>query len=484
MMLNLPDLSELSNSANLSNFSKLSKLQSLPSLAAQGNSSAVPPHMAQALALVRSGRLQEATALLMGQSQPSEETVSQVPLTQQSPQQSTHQTTQQPAHSSPPTQRSRPVPHAQRFQNPAAWGGAGVEDVLNNLEARTKKVSPASADPTSQQPATATLPTANEPGRFQRMAFKHHGTSHPYHLYTPQTPAPAGGRPLVLMLHGCTQDAANFARGTRMNALAETAGALVLYPTQSPSANPNGCWNWFRPEDQHAGTGEPALLLAMVRHAMAAHVVNPQRVYVAGLSAGGAMAAVLAQQYPQVFAAVGVHSGLAAGAAQTTLGALSAMKSGAKGLKAQGTRGGGRAVPMIVLHGDADTTVHQRNGEQLLHSVAASTSASAGAKANAAATVQTQEQGTSADGQRYTRTCIIDTAAQQSGAGPAAVLAEHWLLHGAGHAWSGGDARGTYANPHGVDASAEMLRFFLTHWAQGSATHHANPRPQSAGPTA
>jgi poly(hydroxyalkanoate) depolymerase family esterase len=259
------------------------------------------------------------------------------------------------------------------------------------------------------------------------------------------------------MLHGCTQDAQDFARGTRMNATAEAAGALVLYPTQTQSANANGCWNWFRPEDQQAGAGEPALLLAMVQHAVDAQAVDAKRVYVAGLSAGGAMAAVLAQQHPEVFAAVGVHSGLPAGAANNMMGALSAMKSGAKGWRAASPKNGARVVPLIVMHGDADTTVHQRNAEQLLASAAAGMPTS----------VQTQEQGASSDGRRHTRTCVVDSAA------PGNVVAEHWLLHGAGHAWSGGDARGSHTSAHGVNASAEMLRFFL-----------ANPREGASAPGA
>jgi poly(3-hydroxybutyrate) depolymerase len=187
---------------------------------------------------------------------------------------------------------------------------------------------------------------------------------------------------------------------------------------------------------------------------MATQPVDRQRVYVAGLSAGGAMAAVLAQQHPEVFAAVGVHSGLVPGAAKNLMGALSAMKSGAKGWSAPASQAGARPVPIIVMHGDADRTVHQRNGEQLLQTAA-----------NGAATlVQTQEQGKSADGQRYTRTSLIDPAA------PGKAVAEHWLLHGAGHAWSGGDARGSYASAHGVDASTEMLRFFLSHQGTGVAT--------------
>ena len=244
------------------------------------------------------------------------------------------------------------------------------------------------------------------------------------------------------MLHGCTQEAQDFARGTRMNVEAERAGALVLYPTQPRAANQNGCWNWFRPEDQRAGGGEPALLLAMVRQVTATQAVDPRRVYVAGLSAGGAMAALLAREFPQVFAAAGVHSGLAAGAAHNMMGALSAMKSGAKGYQ-PGGHGAQRAVPHIVFHGDRDATVHPRNGEQLL---------SAAAPHGKAETAS----GTSRDGQRYTRTIVRAADAGE-------VQAEHWLLHGAGHAWSGGDARGSHTSAAGVNASQEMLRFFMEH---------------------
>ena len=401
----------------------------------------LPSHMGEALALVRGGRLQEATDMLMGHHNgaPAEAAVQQA---------------------TPPVA----PPATGRFSNLAARGLAGVQDVLNKLDPRPTQApsTPAFvADAAAAQPAGAkrqaaqtqtTAPSASEPGRFERVAFTHQGASHNYWLYTPQAAAPAEGRPLVMMLHGCTQDASNFARGTRMNAAAETAGALVLYPTQSQSANANGCWNWFRPEDQRAGAGEPALLLAMVRHAMADQSVDRRRVYVAGLSAGGAMAAVLAQQHPEVFAAAGVHSGLAPGAAKNMMGALSAMKSGAKGWSAPPAKGDARPVPMIVVHGDADHTVHQRNGEQLLQAAAQ----------GVATAVQTQEKGVSADGQRYTRTCVVDPAA------PGKAVAEHWLLHGAGHAWSGGDARGSYACAQGVNASAEMLRFFLSHQGAGA----------------
>lgn len=400
----------------------------LPGSTRPDNSPSTPSNTNEALALVRAGRLQEATDVLMGN------TMGPTGATTQAP----------PV--SPQTM--------QRWSNLAARGFAGVQDVFDTRDVKPGQAPSAPARTNRSAPNThATVPGASEPGLFERVDFTHNGASHPYALYTPKTAAPAGGRPLVMMLHGCTQDANNFARGTRMNAAAEAAGALVLYPTQSQSANANGCWNWFRPEDQLAGAGEPALLLAMVRHAEVAQAVDGQRIYVAGLSAGGAMAAVLAHQYPQAFAAVGVHSGLAPGAASTMMGALSAMKSGAKGWSASSVNGGVRAVPMIILHGDADRTVHQRNGEQLLQ----------GAANGVTATVQTQEQSVSPDGQRYTRTRVIDPAVSGT------VVAEHWLLHGAGHAWSGGDARGSYANAHGVKASDEMLRFFLTHRRPGTA---------------
>ena len=397
--------------------------------------SSVPAHMAQALAMVREGRLQEASALLMGHGKTAEDVGPETP--------------------------SKPAPPSQRMSDWAARGLANVQDVLDKMDLPEGRYSAAPAraaaspthPPRTSDSRTQAAPTRPaEPGRFECVAFMHNGVSHPYFLYTPQTAAPAGGRPLVMMLHGCTQDAQDFARGTCMNATAEAAGALVLYPTQSQSANANGCWNWFRPEDQKCGAGEPALLRAMLQHAMEAQPVDSQRVFVAGLSAGGAMAAVMAEQYPRVFAGVGVHSGLPPGAATSMLGALSAMKSGAKGWRASLSRGGERVVPMIVVHGDADKTVHKRNAEQLLQSVAT----------GVATTVQTQDKGVSSDGQQYTRTCVLDPAA------PGQVVAECWLLRGAGHAWSGGDARGSHTSAHGVNASAEMMRFFLAQAARGA----------------
>lgn len=316
------------------------------------------------------------------------------------------------------------------------------------------------AEPPPQPTAakTAPHPHAEAPGSFTRVAFRHPGVGqgvHHYHLYVPPGAGAGTPMPLVLMLHGCTQNPVDFATGTGMNSAAAPDNALVLYPEQPQSANPNGCWNWFRPEDQHRGRGEPGLLVAMVRDVMARHPVDDARVYAAGLSAGGAMAALLGREYPDVFAAVGVHSGLQAGAAHNVMAALSAMKSGAKP-NARGTpvaAPGQRVVPLIVFHGDADATVHARNGEQVV-------TAALGMGAGGPGPVDKRvEQGRSPAGQAYTRTVYRQGAS--SAAGPA--MAEHWVLHGGGHAWAGGSAKSSHTDPGGVSATAEMLRFFLEH---------------------
>ena len=258
-----------------------------------------------------------------------------------------------------------------------------------------------------------------------------------YKLFIPASASSGDGPlPLVVMLHGCTQTSDDFAAGTAMNALAQAQGVIVLYPEQSREANPQRCWNWFKHSHQQRGRGEPALLAGMTRQVMAQHQVDADRVYVAGLSAGGAMAAILADTYPELYAAVGVHSGLSAGAASDLPSALAAMQG-----QGGGSRPNARHVPTIVFHGDADATVHPSNGER----VAAASSAGA----VAAEVLQHQTAGK----RRSTRRVHRDKAGK--------VLAEHWVVHGAAHAWSGGSASGSYTDSSGPDASAEMLRFFL-----------------------
>lgn len=369
------------------------------------------------------------------------------------------------------------TPGAPSFRTPMPWRSSAANDIEDAVvidrarpaghsqdpAASAEVAAPASKAPAAAPPASHRSETnargaqPEAPGTFTRVAFALPGAPHRhYHLYVPPGASTGTPMPLVLMLHGCTQNPADFATGTGMNAAAAPAHALVLYPEQPHSANPNGCWNWFRPEDQRRDRGEPALLVAMVRDVMARHPVDARRVYVAGLSAGGAMAALLAREYPDMFAAVGVHSGLCAGAALNVMGALSAMKTGAKP-NPRGTplaAPGRPAAPVIVFHGDADPTVSARNGEQVVQ-------AAIGAAAGGAGAVQTRaEQGVSASGQRYTRTVHRHTTANGDAG---AVIAEHWLLHGAGHAWAGGSAQGSHTDPRGVDATGEMLRFFLEH---------------------
>ncbi|MDP3228714.1 MAG: PHB depolymerase family esterase [Acidovorax sp.] len=375
-------------------------------------------------------------------------------------------------HSSPPAPASAGTalpgaPPKPASANAPLWRRPGsqadVEDVV--VVDRNSSSAPPKAAQGAATTAAAPHPQAEPPGSFTRIAFTHAGARHQhhYHLYVPPGAAAGSPMPLVLMLHGCTQNPEDFATGTGMNAAAAPANALVLYPEQPHSANPNGCWNWFRPGDQHRGGGEPAMLVAMVQDVMARHHVDAQRVYVAGLSAGGAMAALLGREYPDVFAAVGVHSGLQAGAAHNVMGALSAMKNGAKPGATAHTADATALPPppTIVFHGDADPTVHAHNGEQLIQ---AALSARATAPGGEPATVKAVQQGKSASGQGYTRTVYsLAGSASAAKASPGQVVAEHWVLQGAGHAWAGGHAGGSHTDPRGVGATQEMLRFFMEH---------------------
>lgn len=275
-------------------------------------------------------------------------------------------------------------------------------------------------------------------GRFVGGSYADAATARDYKLYIPPG-AGSAPLPLVVMLHGCTQTPDDFVAGTAMNELAQAQGFFVLYPAQSKQANPQACWNWFKHTHQQRGRGEPALLAGMTREVMAQQAIDPRRIYVAGLSAGGAMAAILAATYPDIYAAVGVHSGLAAGAAGDLPSALAAMKGGRAG-SAESVHG----VPTIVFHGDADATVHPANGEHVVK-----------ASAGADCAVETQRV-PSAHARASTKRIYRD-------AGSGRIVAEHWLVHGTAHAWSGGRSQGSYTDSSGPDASAEMLRFFLEH---------------------
>jgi poly(hydroxyalkanoate) depolymerase family esterase len=263
-----------------------------------------------------------------------------------------------------------------------------------------------------------------------------------YKLYIPSRHR-AGRQPLLVMLHGGTQDADDFAAGTRMNALAEEHGFLVAYPSQCKSANPSLCWNWFKPEHQMRGAGEPSIIAGITTEIIAEHDIDPQRVFVAGLSAGGAMAAVMVATYPEIYAGVGIHSGLPYRSASDVASAFSAMR-GDRGQKrrqrkSRHTSDHALRVRTIVFHGDADQIVHPSNGAKIVEAHAK--------------TGDSMESTTASTSRGYTRTITRDKTG--------AVVVEQWLIHGSGHAWSGGSPDGTYTDRHGPDASREMLRFFL-----------------------
>lgn len=281
---------------------------------------------------------------------------------------------------------------------------------------------------------------APEAARFIDGRFDGPYGSRDYRLFIPSR-YDGHALPLIVMLHGCTQSPDDFAAGTRMNFVAEAQPCLVAYPAQRSDANASKCWNWFRAGDQQRGSGEPALIAGITRQVMRDHAVDPSRVYVAGLSAGAAAAAVMAATYDDLYAAVGIHSGLACGAATDLPSALLAMRQGG----APGTMRSGRpAVPTIVFHGDRDSTVHPDNAD---HVVAQSI--------RAARTQRHEQRGQVAGGHAYTRTVHRDASGRD--------VLEHWLIHGAGHAWSGGSSKGSYTDPRGPDATREMLRFFLAH---------------------
>jgi poly(hydroxyalkanoate) depolymerase family esterase len=257
--------------------------------------------------------------------------------------------------------------------------------------------------------------------------------------YVPST-ATEGLQGLVLMLHGCTQTPEDFAEGTQMNALAETHRLVVIYPHQARGENAQSCWNWFRRGDQRRGRGEPAILSGLASAVATKHSVPEGAIFAAGLSAGGAMAAILGETYPDIFSAIGVHSGLPVESAKDLPSAFAAMSGNPMPREAKEI---GRSARTIVLHGTADSTVHPGNGHEIVRQVL---------QHGPSITLQTEDHGQT-NGRGYSRNVTTD----QSGL----VLAELWEIAGLGHAWSGGSRSGSYTDPTGPNASAEMIRFFL-----------------------
>lgn len=367
--------------------------------------------MLEATRLVRTGRLREASALLQG------------------------------------ALGRDAAPEAGQDCRNAPDGGANIIDID---PATGEVLAPPTAEPAAHRDAPrpwrkgafkkapAAAPESLPDGAlFESRSFSSPAGHRDYKLFVPSG---SGTRPvpLIVMLHGCTQSPDDFAAGTRMNALAEEHGCLVLYPEQSKAANAQKCWNWFSPDDQSRGRGEPALIAGMTQRVVRDHAVDASRIYVAGLSAGGAAAAVMAQTYPDIYAAAGVHSGLPCGAARDVPTAFAAMRQGAPASQQR------LQVPTIVFHADRDATVHPRNGDLVAAQV----------DAMGAVRVETHS-GQVPGGHAYRRTIHLTATGT--------TVLEQWLIHGAGHAWSGGSTRGSYTDPRGPDASREILRFFLQH---------------------
>jgi poly(hydroxyalkanoate) depolymerase family esterase len=309
----------------------------------------------------------------------------------------------------------------------------------------------------SDSPTTTPIQSVNpaQPGAFVARSYTNDAGTRAYKLYVPTSYSSGSSEhvPLVVMLHGCTQSPDDFAAGTRMNDLAERHGFLVVYPAQAANANGGKCWNWFRSQDQDRDRGEPSLIAGITREVASNYRIDSRRVFVAGMSAGAAMAIVLGATYPDLYAAVGAHSGLAYGAAHDMASAMSAMQGGVAStprLKQLGNA----AIPTIVFHGDRDHTVNPRNGAAVVDQATA-------ARSDRPKLHTTVREGSASNGHSFTHTVFADAANQP--------VVEQWELHGIGHAWSGGSPDGSFTDAGGPDASAEMIRFFYSQLRAGTA---------------
>ena len=380
---------------------------------------ALPPGLLEATRLTRAGRLTEATAALqrMLAGRAASDT---------------------PARDGPPTidgvadvVGETLAPDAKPAPAGPGWK-AKVSDTLRGLAGGVDL----SAFQMPGGPAHSAPAAVPEGARFLSATFSSPEGTRPYKLYIPSG---YSGQPvpLIVMLHGCTQSPDDFAAGTRMNEAAERHNCLVAYPGQTSAANRQKCWNWFSAADQQRDAGEPSLIAGITRQVMREHAVDPRRVYVAGLSAGGAAAAVMGSTYPDLYAAIGVHSGLACGAARDMPSAFAAMQGGG------GASRFSQAIPAITFHGDRDTTVNPRNADAVV------TQATQGRASKTGTEAGKVPGGHAFDCTRY--------------AGADGRVVEQWTVHGAGHAWFGGSPAGSYTDPRGPDATTEMLRFFLEH---------------------
>jgi poly(hydroxyalkanoate) depolymerase family esterase len=399
--------------------------------------------MAEATRLTRQGRLEEAMAVLRGA----------LPVAERSAAARSDGDAQHQANSSaptfldmvPPSMETGPswtAPPSGEGPSAAQRGNIGrsIPPMSHGFLNRLRKFRSADGFDGLTGRAVGPAPVALPDGAtFGNYSFANEAGHRTYKLYVPSR-FKGEALPLVVMLHGCTQSPDDFAAGTRMNELAEEQMFLVAYPAQPQSANASKCWNWFNGSDQRRDCGEPSLIAGITLQIMRDFPIETGRVYVAGLSAGGAAAAIMGTTYPDLYAAIGVHSGLACGAARDMPSAFAAMRQGAPPVGS--TRVRGPTVPTIVFHGDGDKTVNPLNGDQVI------------AQSKPAMKLQTTVvRGKALGGISYTHTIQTDDAGRS--------MLEQWVLHGVGHAWSGGSTAGSYTEPRGPDASREMVRFFL-----------------------
>lgn len=313
---------------------------------------------------------------------------------------------------------------------------------------------PPNGDPGSSLADLDRFVAPNE-GRWITEVFVNFAGMRTYRLYIPSAYR-GQPLPLIVMLHGCRQWPEDFAAGTQMNFVAEKSSCFVAYPGQPKSANGLRCWNWFNPRHQHRGRGEPSLIAGLTRRIVNSYAIDPARIYVAGLSAGGAAAAIMAATYPDLYAAAGIHSGLARGSARNVPSAYAVMRNGQAEIAPEVAAPPislirQRPVPMIVFHGDRDDTVHPRNSDRVLEQAWPGAGSLLRRK---------QTRGRVKGGHGYSRTSYADERGRS--------VLEMWEVHDSGHAWSGGHPAGSFTDPKGPDASREMMRFFLAHRLEGA----------------
>ena len=315
-----------------------------------------------------------------------------------------------------------------------------------------------SGGPAVELPGGLPAPPADTPGGdWERLP--HDGR--PVFVYTPPELDAATAAPLVVALHGCTQTAASFSAGSLLNRAADRHGFVVAYPEQSREHNPQCCWNWFTGGHQARGAGEPAFIAGATRALVAdaaRRTIDPARIFVAGMSAGAAMAAVMAATYPDLYAAVAMHSGLAYGSARNLPAATTAMSRGAPDPDALGRAAfaamgpHARPVPALVIHGTDDGIVAPVNGEHTAHQWLVTNRLAAGDGGGPGVTPATVREPAGAGARAATRRTWTGDDGR--------TLVEHLEVEGLGHAWSGGAPGGSYTDPRGPSASDAIWAFF------------------------